>query len=84
MCLGQTHGDVRPVCELSNFDVLLGTGTVVVGVGDGSPEIQVGDLLEDRLVELSGLAGISVLDGECRGGRHGGDNKSSGDLPVGL
>ena len=50
--LGQTRRDVGFLREFSGDDLLLTARSVVVGVSDGGPEIKVGDLLEDGLVEL--------------------------------
>lgn len=79
LCLGQAQWDVRPLCKLTNFDVLFVAGSVFVGVLDGFPEIQVGDLSEDGLVQLGGLGGLGGGD-ESRGGGHGGSDEDGGDL----
>mmetsp|Transcript_30617 Transcript_30617/g.64129 ORF Transcript_30617/g.64129 Transcript_30617/m.64129 type:complete len:216 (-) Transcript_30617:88-735(-) len=76
--LGQARWNVRAVREGAGLNLLLSTSAVVVGVGDGCPEIQVGDLLEDGLVQLGGLGCLG-----CRGegggrGHGGGDDKDGG------
>ena len=47
LCLGQSHWNIGPLGKLSNFEVLVLAGAVFIGVLDGFPEIEVGDLLEE-------------------------------------
>lgn len=52
LSLGQTRRDVGFLREFAGDDLLLTARSVVVGVSDGGPEVKVGDLLEEGLVEL--------------------------------
>lgn len=52
LCLCKAEWDVGFVGELASLEVLLRSGSVLVGVSDGRPEIHVGDLFEEGLVQL--------------------------------
>ncbi len=77
--LGEAGWDVGSVGESAGLHGLLGTGAVVVRVGDGGPEIHVGNLLEEGFVELGGGGGGGGRD-KGRGGGHGGSEEESGGL----
>jgi hypothetical protein len=78
--LGEAAGDVGSVGECSGLDGLLGTGAVVIRVGDGGPEIQVGNLLEERFVKLGRGSGGRGGRDKGRGGGQGGSEEEGGDL----
>ncbi len=78
--LGEAGGDVGFVGERSGLDGLLGTGAVVIRVGDGGPEIQVGNFLEEGFVELGGGSGGGGGRDKGRDGGHGGSEEEGGDL----
>jgi hypothetical protein len=77
---GEAGGDVGAVGERAGLDSLLRTSAVVVGVGDGGPEVHVGNLFEEGFVELSGGRGGGGGWDKGRGGGHGGSEEEGGDL----
>ncbi len=76
--LGETRWNVRFVGEISGLNVLLASGTVVITVGNRSPQVQVRDGLE-KAIELSGLGSLGGRH-EGRGGCHRGSDKKGGGL----